>query len=931
MIRWLRLSRLWWVAVLAVVLLLLGAISFTRRVEATEPVIGVEWTQSSMGPLAVSVDPAGEAWAAGLREGDLLVAVDGSPVRNALEAGEIPWNARSPESFTLSVRNGGSQRVLTLTPAFAARDEPYTYLAIVGLAFWLSGAFIVLRWPTVRGGAVYVGLAACMFVQFAFSHTGRASGLDWAIFWSDLVAGAFVPALMIHLGLALTKRTMPWARMTSGLAYGFSSLLVLVAIWLSPAGLGGAYRWNDPSSALIGRDRVEMLFLGISVLITLRLFLKSYTRSSSLMHRSQMRWLLWGLTIGMGPFVVLYAFPWGLGAPDLPSWARFLAVMPVLCVPATFTAALARYRLHDLDLILLRGLSEVTAIVFTFAVLSASIFLLREGVGELIPLSRSATRYGGFLIAAVSYPQLRLWVKRGIDRAFYRQRYSYRATLLDWARELNAETDLTSLAEHLRDRIRKTLGVPIADVLVRTGTWRFDSLDHAPTIGPVELDEASLEQLESQTHIAVEPATLPGVPWARYLFAMKVKDNLRAVLAIAERESPEEALTTEDRALLSTLAAHAGTAIEAARLVAEVRRRADEIERLHGRQERILESSAVGLLLLDEEGRILAWNRALEGIYDLPRAQAIGHRLGEVFPLHVARRIEQERQNSAPQEESRIFRLTMNNRGARRVVANISISPADDAAGCVVTFDDVSERVKLEEQVLQQERLASLGLLAAGVAHEINTPLTGISSYAQLMLEENPEDDPRNELLSKICTQTQRASSITNSLLTLARPEKTVFESMDVNSAVEEVLQLFDPQIRGRGMRLTSLLEDGVSSIRGHRGKLQQVLLNLLLNARDAVGEVPGGGEIRLATLTWADCVVIEIEDNGVGIADEDLPRIFDPFFTTKGRGKGSGLGLSITYGIVQEHGGKIHASCDERGTKFRIELPAWQSSRALA
>ena len=136
----------------------------------------------------------------------------------------------------------------------------------------------------------------------------------------------------------------------------------------------------------------------------------------------------------------------------------------MLLVPATFTAALARYRLYDLDLLLLRIVREVTAVIFTFAVLAATVFLLRKGVSEFVPMSRGASRYIGLLTAAVAYPQLRHWVKAGVERAFYRQRYSYRATLLDWARELNAETDLGSLLALLRTRIRDTLGVPEAAV-----------------------------------------------------------------------------------------------------------------------------------------------------------------------------------------------------------------------------------------------------------------------------------------------------------------------------------------------------------------------------------------------------------------------------------------------------------------------------------
>jgi PAS domain S-box-containing protein len=469
-------------------------------------------------------------------------------------------------------------------------------------------------------------------------------------------------------------------------------------------------------------------------------------------------------------------------------------------------------------------------------------------------------------------------------------------------------------------------------VLVRTDPQRFAAVSAEAATEPLELGEAAIKQLTGEGMLSLEGQALKAVPWARYLFAMKVKGRLRAVLAIAERATPEEPLNTEDRAMIATLAAHAATSIEAARLVLEVRQRAAEIERLHARQAKIVESSAVGLLLLDGDGRIQAWNRALEAIYGLAREKALGRRLAEVFPLDVVRRIEREGAAAPEHEEARIFRLRMINRKGQRVVANIAISPVGGEGGDgghVVTFDDVAEQVKMEEQLLRQERLASLGMLAAGVAHEINTPLTGISSYAQMLMEETGEGRASREILEKIEDQTRRASRITSSLLTLARPEETVLESLDLNDTIREVLQLFEPQIKGHRIEMILDLADELTPIRGHRGKLQQVLLNLLINARDAV---ESGGRIQISSRFEQGTVIVEVEDNGQGIAEEDLPSIFDPFFTTKGHGRGTGLGLSISYGIVQELGGQIQVeSHPDEFTRFRVLLPVTRSARVRA
>ena len=924
----------WLALVLAGPLLVFGFASFTYRIAAIQPDVGVEWVQASVGPVALSVDPDSAASRAGMRVGDLLIEVNGERIDSALDASELAWYGEDLGPVSLVLSRGGEPVAVNLAPDWEPRREPYLYVSIVGLAFWASGLFLAVKWPMIRGGAIYALLALSMFAQLILSHTGSADRLDHMVYWADTLAGALAPALLLHLGLVVSKGVIHRRRWFVPLIYVMAAGVVLLAVWVRPDAGGGSYLFGDPLLAVNARERLDPLWLAVCWLLTTGILVKSYNSTSSTMHRSQMRWMLWGLVAGLGPFVLLYAVPWAMGAPELPIWAGFLAIAPIIVVPGAFTAALARYRLHDLDLILLRGASEVTAVFGTFAVLAAAIFILREAVAELLPLSRSATRYVGFLIAAVCYPQIRSWARTAVERAFYRKRYSYRTTLLDWARELNADTDLSSLLGRLRERVGETLGVPRAAVLLRTGEAQFDALDDGVGSPSMEIDTKSIERLQREPYVTFEAGTQAALPWASYLFPMPVQGQLRAILAVAERGYPEEPLSTEDCALLGTLAAHAATAIEAARLFDEARRRADEIERLHARQAKILESSAVGLLLLDADGHIQAWNRALEAIYGLGREEALGRSLGEVFPLHVVRRLERET-DSTPvgTDEARIFRLSMVNHSGQRILANISVSPVggkgDGDGARVVTLDDVTERVKLEEQVLRQERLASLGLLAAGVAHEINTPLTGISSYTQILIDETAKDDPRRRVLQKIETQTRRATGITGSLLDLARPEGTVAERLDLNQVVNDVLQLFGPQVRRTGIQVHAELADDLPPVPGNRGKLQQVLLNLLINARDALNE---DGNITVTSFERNGRAVIEVTDDGSGIAEEDLPQIFDPFFTTKGRGNGTGLGLSICYGIVQEHNGEIHVESNVgHYTRFTVELPAIGSAKALA
>ena len=907
----------------AVLLAGFGILSFGRRISQREPYAGVEWAQGSAGPTVALVDPLGPAERAGLLPGDRLVRAAGREIVSAIEAADLPWRLKSGQEIELVIDRGGTTREVTLRPARRHAAPPmYGYLAVIGVACFMSGVVIVFRWPTVRGAIVYGALGLALFAYLVLSPTGAADLFDWTVHWADIAAGALVPALLLQLAWTLSRRA-PGGRTASALiAYTPAVLLVAYDVWLE--GRGGAYRSADPVAAVAMFHRLEAAFLAIAVAGAGWSMARAFARTSSALHRSQLRWMLWGLAVGFGPFTALYVVPW-MTTGAVPAWSE-VTVLGLLAVPAAFTAAMARYRLHDLDLILRRGLAGCVLAGFTIGTYVVSLTLIRRLVVDL-ELPEAVLGFLAALLTAVVYPTLRTWVRQGVDRAFYRARYSYRATLLEWMRELGAETDLPSLLERLEERIRDTLAIPSAAVFVRASGRRYERFGSGPRRISVEWDRGTLEALERQPSVLVDAGTIAGMQDARHLFPMRVKGRVAAVLAVAERRGLEPGLSSEDRGLLVTLCAHASTAIESARLVLEVRQHAAEVETLKALQERILESSGVGLLLVDRDQRILAWNRTLEEIYALPRVQAIGKPLRDVFPLHTVRRIDRELAAVGPDVEARIYRHALVNRAGERLVVNLVLSPIAAEAGegsRVVTFDDITSRVVLEEQVQQQERLASLGLLAAGVAHEVNTPLTGISSYAQLLLEETPANDPRHAALRKIEEQTRRASRIANSLLDLARPERTSFETLALNDAALEVVRLFEPQLRDRRIALEAVLDPALPAIRGHRGKLQQVLLNLLSNARDAV---EGGGRIVVRTSVADGTVALEVVDDGVGIAEEDLPRIFDPFFSTKGRGKGTGLGLSISYGIVREHEGTMHVqSVPGAFTRFRVELPTPQA-----
>jgi two-component system sensor histidine kinase AtoS len=359
----------------------------------------------------------------------------------------------------------------------------------------------------------------------------------------------------------------------------------------------------------------------------------------------------------------------------------------------------------------------------------------------------------------------------------------------------------------------------------------------------------------------------------------------------------------------------------------------------------VVESIRDGVVVLDREGRVATWNRAMEERYGVTAEEVRGKPLFDIFPNLKREGIASsiERLLAGGTEEFVLEAVEHETLKKGNVVLNIRGSLLREGltpSGAVLLVEDITERVGLERSTRQAEKLAALGKLGAGLAHELNNPIGIITSRIELMLEEarRTRDLPEEIVadLQVLHRNAQRVAKITSNLLSFARRSPGKMGPADLNHIVEETLLLVEKTATKEGIVISRRMASDLPRIRGDQNALQQVVLNLLNNAREAMN---GGGAITIVTRLRGSglgvrgspgepaAVVLEVSDNGPGIPPEALPKIFDPFYTTKPQG--TGLGLSVTYRIIRDHRGTIDVqSKPGQGTTFVLTFPAAEEER---
>jgi len=920
-------------ALVSLALLVCGYLNFDQRRLYTLPADGVTWDDSPQGVTAWIVARGGPGDRAGIREGDRLISIEGTPVIHAQDAARAIFElgAWSRAEYGLNRSGQDFETYVILGPQSNARPIR-RYLELLGLLYLGIGAFVLVRRQSAPRSVHFYTFCLASFVLYTFSYTGKLNLFDWSIYWLNVVAWILQPLLFLHFCLSFPERPQ-WVRQRPWVIpslYGSGALLLAVHALVS---LQVVVLPTSLASSNWLLDRLEQIYMVAGLLGGAAVLERSRQRAQVPLIKQQLKWVTLGTFLAIVPFGALYAVPYCLGYVPTPWMA--VSVFSLAFLPLTFGYAIMHYRLMDVDIIFRRGIAYTLATAALVASYFAFIGLFADYFRNHVGITSHSGWILAVIVTAVLFQPVVNWIQGRLDRFFRRERYNYRRTLLEFARDLTGELHVGRLLDRVTEHLAETLDVDRIAVFLAAEPTGFRLAKSRGVTYTGAMDLTFLDPSRPELNKGYlffdnvrRPPNASGEAQAtireldlHYYLPFQVKDRTLGYLGLGKTRNGD-LLSSEDVDLLRTIASSVSIALENARLYESLEQRALQYQTLKDFSENIVESINAGVAATSLTQEIEAWNSAMETLYGIDRSRAVGKRLDQVFPADLLSQLPPAADSSPTFS---LYKFHLQNAGGRQLIVNVSATPLVGKDGRVLgrllIFTDLTERVSLEDQLAQAEKLSSIGLLSAGIAHEVNTPLAVITAQAQMLLKQMPLGDERRPTLEKIIKASFRASEIVNNLLKFSRVSGSEYTELDLNRLIRETLSLLDPMLRTSRVGLSLQLSQDLPPVYGNYGKLQQVFMNLIMNARDAM---PRGGELTLASEAENSHVRVDVADNGVGIAPDHLKKIFDPFFTTKSTSRGTGLGLAVTYGIIREHSGEIRVeSTLGRGTTFRLELPA--------
>jgi PAS domain S-box-containing protein len=645
------------------------------------------------------------------------------------------------------------------------------------------------------------------------------------------------------------------------------------------------------------------------------------------MQKLEIQYVFLGVLVGTIFTMMTSLFP-SLFGTTVPS--RFAPFSSVIMV-GFIAYAIAKYKIMDITLVfeftlMYTFLSFILFFLYLLVVYAATEILNIFHISESLYFLPAIL--GAFLVA-VGFIPAKNRLQGFLRKKFFRWRYDREEVLFETFSNLLSLREISAVFNNLGRILSGNLGVPEKFLLLLNKDYPEETFLHLKTdVLKIESGENSeilkylmkrkgvmiKEEMERFSHINNENEKIPSeLEKKGYEVVVPImgKENLIGGLLVQKKTSG--AVFNEiDILLLKNIGLQLGITLENMILY-------NRLSRANIYRESLLTNSPCGVISLDEEGRITIFNNEAEELTGKNGQKAIGKLYHAVLPEQIAEKVKETFKNK---KEIKNVELTLLARDGQKKEINLNTSTFSDLTGVLlgvqIIISDITQIKQLEEEVRRADRLASLGVMAAGIAHEIKNPLVSIRTFIQLLPQRYNEKEFRENFAALTKKEVERINNLVEQILLFAKPRVAFFKPVNIIDIIKSTLLLFSAQLTDKEIKIKAYYSADDIIIRGDEEKLKQAFLNIFLNSREAI---VSNGVISINVIREEGKVKVSVKDSGCGIKRDVIDKIFEPFFTTKE--KGTGLGLSIVTRIVDEHNGRIRIDSEKgKGTEVYIELP---------
>ncbi|MCU0275696.1 MAG: ATP-binding protein [Acidobacteria bacterium] len=864
-----------------------------------------------------------------IKPGDILLAVNKYLVHSPIDL-QRAIHGRNYCRYEIE-REGILKNVgIDIDPIFT----PFSYyvlvfVGILGILLTLGVLNVYVKQTTLfPPPQVFFSLSLFLSGFLIFSPAGDYGPADFLFLTLDSICFIFFPALLLQYSLQYPLR----ARALKKLSRRFRTLLIYMPptlLLLLSAYFIGQNLFTPEPEALVTtirhfRSLAQKYF---AVYIVLSWAGIAASSLNLVLRKKQKRYLvpLAGISLGLAALLLLnFSQPSPVTGDGL---AVSLSLFFLPFLPLSLVYFLSPRRVTDVENVIKKTLSISSLFIFIFG---AYLFLgLNIEQNKLLGIFWSLA---AVLMAGLLFKPLEGTLQRFFEKLFYRETFNFKRKLKELEGSISAQRDLSSLSQNFLEIISRGFQLQAASLLIHYKNNLFYSLPGRSHLflsrnflGALQ-NQGRLVFLSEQEFATKFPSDQTAMPAVKLFQFLPLQIGARTVGIVAMgRKTDQSYLTVEDWELMASIASPLALSVENAFLYSRLEEQLAELNLLKEFNENIIENINLGIMVVSRPNQVQTWNSFMEDRFAIPRDNALHKKAAQVLGADLWNKLQ------AGQTGPHALRnVTVTLREAETFF-DVYVSPLKDEGGSVsgriFVFEDVTEKNHIQNQLITSEKMASLGLLSAGIAHEINTPLTGISSYCQFLLD-NPGGPEHRELIAKMQDQVLRANKIIRTLLDFSRQKGQQALPVNLDKVLDESLALIEHKLKKK--KIVIRRESKFTrTFHGFPSRLQQLFINLFINAIDAIDHE---GWIAISGEETDEQIRVRFKDNGHGIAAAKLEKIFDPFFTTKEIGQGTGLGLAIVYNIVKEHYGNIEVQSKvQRGTTFLITFPLQSPLRSMS